>query len=116
MLGSIVKRFEWPLVKKELYKCTPFTTQDYTTTRHYYYYALYFLYITIIIHYTAIIRRTTVFPALGGEVSRRKHTGAGERQVAVSAQRQEVQGERTQPCYHTYQNGRCYLHASMPRA
>ena len=24
MLGHIVKRFEWPLVRKELYKCSPF--------------------------------------------------------------------------------------------
>ena len=25
MTGSIVKRFEWPLVIKALYKCSPFT-------------------------------------------------------------------------------------------
>ena len=25
MLGDIVKRFEWPLVRKELYKCSLFT-------------------------------------------------------------------------------------------
>jgi hypothetical protein len=26
MLGSIVKRFEWPLVRKAVYKCSPFSS------------------------------------------------------------------------------------------